>query len=249
MEKEMSEKDKRKMRRQLRKERKAQEKEVRSNQVVELHADCMVCGKPIGSVSYRKVPPDSKCDYWRFYHIESCGPGTEAWFNFHPSHTAKILLQNKEVVKDKRKSRRERRKQMKGGGLTVSVNGNGEVAHVTPNQTTQKEDVIMAKKEEVKKAKGEGLKPMAPVVIPGSVMKQQSKEVQAMLKELGGLDRSSKDAAKIRKALRKAGFKLSDYRGESTGEKKTETKKEAPTPAPKKEKKVKAAPPEPVEED
>jgi hypothetical protein len=249
MEKEMSEKDKRKLRRKLRKEKKAQEKEVRSTQKVELHADCMVCGKPIGDQSYRKVPPDSKCDYWRFYHIESCGPGTEAWFKFHPSQTAKILMQSKEVVKDKRALRRERRKQMKGGGVSVSVNGNGEVVHSTTNQITQKEDVIMAKKEETKKAKGEGLKPMTPVVIPGSVMKQQSKEVQKMLKELSELDRSSKDAAKIRKALRKAGFKLSDYRGESAGEKKAETKKEAPAAAPKKEKKAKAAPPEPVEED
>ena len=72
-------------------------------------------------------------------------------------------------------------------------------------------------KKETKKTgkKGSHLKPMEPVVIPESVVKKQSKEVQALLKELAGLkDRSSSDGVRIRKGLRKEGFKLSDYRGE-----------------------------------
>jgi len=67
--------------------------------------------------------------------------------------------------------------------------------------------------------KGEHLKPMEPVVISESIIKKQSKEVQELLKKLNTLkDRSSKEGATIRKSLRKAGFKLSDYR-EGNGKK------------------------------
>ncbi len=74
------------------------------------------------------------------------------------------------------------------------------------------------KKEEVKEKKkpgrkGNHLKPMAPVIIPEEVMEKQTKEVQELLKKLNGLkERSSSERAKIRRALRKAGFKLSDFR-------------------------------------
>jgi len=91
-----------------------------------------------------------------------------------------------------------------------------------------------------KKAKrGEHLRPMEPVIVPEAVIKKQPKEVQKLLKELNDLkDRSSAEGSKIRKSLRKLGFKLSDFRGEGNGkgkakatEKKVEKKskkKEAP---------------------
>ena len=80
----------------------------------------------------------------------------------------------------------------------------------------------MTKKAETKK--GSHLKPMAPVVISESIIKKQSKGVQELLKKLNTLkDRSTKEGATIRKSLRKAGFKLSDYR-EGNGKK----EKEAP---------------------
>jgi hypothetical protein len=79
--------------------------------------------------------------------------------------------------------------------------------------STKKEE-----KKEVKKPKNKEkpLKPVGLIVIPESVMEKQTKEVQDLLKQLNALkERSSLEGAKIRKALRKAGFKLSDFRKRS----------------------------------
>lgn len=172
------------------------------------HVQCTVCRKMIkpGKV-YRRIPPDEKVPEWRYYHVPECAPGTEAWRQFHPSHLAELLMIGKEVKAEKRLRRRMRKM---GKPLT---------------SLTEKGEIIMTKKAG---KKGEHLKPMAPVVIPESIIKKQSKEVRDLIGKLNALkDRSSKEGATIRKSLRKAGFKLSDYR-EGNG------KKEAP---PKKEKK------------
>lgn len=170
------------------------------------HLQCIVCNQKILSGStYRRLMPDEKTPEWRFYHYPDCGPGTEAWFKFHPSRMAQLMLEGKEVIKEKRLSRREKR-----------------LAKRQLKQTQiEKGEIPMSTKKDKKEKKagagkrGEHLKPMEPVVIPDSVVKKQSKEVQALLKELTGLkDRSSSDGVRIRKGLRKAGFKLSDYRGD-----------------------------------
>ena len=168
------------------------------------HIQCVVCGKIIkpGKV-YRRIPPDEKIPEWRYYHVPECAPGTEAWRQFHPSHLAELMMEQKEVKAEKRLRRR-----MKKMGKPL---------------TTMKGELTMTKKAK----KGEHLKPMEPVVISESIIKKQTKEVQELLKKLNVLkDRSSKEGATIRKSLRKAGFKLSDYR-EGNG-KKEETKEEAP---------------------
>jgi hypothetical protein len=165
---------------------------------------CIVCGQKIRSGNtYRRLMPDEKTPEWRHYHYPDCGPGTEAWFKFHPSRMAQLMMQGKEVIKEKRLSRREKRLTRKRLKQTQIEKG----------------EIPMSKKAEkaTKKAgagkRGEHLKPMEPVIIPESVVKKQSKEVQVLLKELTGLkDRSSSDGVRIRKGLRKAGFKLSDYR-------------------------------------
>jgi len=172
------------------------------------HIQCIVCGKIIkpGRV-YRRIPPDEKIPEWRYYHVPECTPGTEAWRQFHPSHLAELMMEQKEVKQEKRLRRR-----MKRMGKPL---------------TTMKGELIMTKKAG---KKGEHLKPMEPVVIPESIIKKQTKEVQKLLKDLNALkDRSSKEGATIRKSLRKAGFKLSDYR-EGNGKKKE-------TPPPKKDNK------------
>lgn len=162
------------------------------------HVQCVVCGKIIkpGKV-YRRIPPDEKVPEWRAYHVPECAPGTEAWRQFHPSHLAKLMMEQKEVKSEKRLRRR-----MKKMGKPLTT-------------LTEKGELIMTKKAK----KGEHLKPMEPVVISESIIKKQSKVVQDLLKKLNILkDRSSKEGATIRKSLRKAGFKLSDYR-EGNGKK------------------------------
>lgn len=155
---------------------------------------CLICQKPIKpGQSYRRLPPDAKSPDWRFYHYPDCGPGSEAWYKHRPSRLAQILIAGKEVKREKRLRRRAKKE-----GKTL--------------EQIKKEVVIMGKKAR-KGGKGAGLKPMEPVVIPDSVVKKQPKEVQELIRKLNGLkDRSSKEGANIRKALRKAGFKLSDYR-------------------------------------
>ena len=172
------------------------------------HVQCIVCGKIIkpGKI-YRRLPPDEKVPEWRYYHVSECSPGTEAWRKFHSSHLAELIMEQKEVKAEKRLRRR-----MKKMGKPLTT-------------LTEKGETIMSKKAETKK--GSHLKPMAPVVIAESIIKKQSKEVQELLKKLNTLkDRSTKEGATIRKSLRKAGFKLSDYR-EGNG-KKEEKKEEAP---------------------
>ncbi len=163
---------------------------------------CIVCGQKIRSGdTYRRLMPDEKTPEWRHYHYPDCGPGTEAWFKFHPSRLAQLMMEGEEVKKVKRVSRREKR--MKQKQLKQIQIEKGE----TPMSTKKEKKAGAAVK------RGEHLKPMEPVVIPESVIKKQSKEVQALLKELAGLkERSSSDGTRIRKGLRKAGFKLSDYR-------------------------------------
>ena len=181
------------------------------------HFQCIVCGQKIlpGS-TYRRLIPDEKTPEWRHYHYPDCGPGTEAWFKFHPSRTAQLMMQGKEMMKQKSLSRREKR--LARRRLKQAQEAKGETT--------------MSTKKETKKAtkKGSHLRPMEPVVIPEAVVKKQSKEVQALLKELAGLkDRSSSDGVRIRKGLRKAGFKLSEYRGENTAPAKgKKEKKEKP---------------------
>jgi len=66
------------------------------------------------------------------------------------------------------------------------------------------------------KKKEKHLKPVGLVVISESVMEKQTNEVQELLKKLNALkERTSSEGAKIRKALRKMGFKLSDFRKRS----------------------------------
>lgn len=212
-----------------------------------IEADCIVCEKPITpKQDYGRLMPDATHDYWRYYHID-CGPGTEAWYKFHPSRNAEIMMKGKEVKKEKRVTRRERRRLRKASESQPS----------TPNMKGEKpmvKEVKETKKEETKKAKkGEHLKPMQPVIIPASVIKKQSKEVRELLDKIAKMeDRSSKEAAGIRKSLRKLGFKLSDFRGDDDKKETPAPKKaEAPAPtAPVKEKKTKkAAPPAETEED
>jgi hypothetical protein len=79
-----------------------------------------------------------------------------------------------------------------------------------------------SEKKIVKKPKNKEkhLKAVGLVVIPESVMEKQTKEVQDLLKQLNALkERTSPDGAKIRRALRKAGFKLSDFRKRSSEKK------------------------------
>lgn len=167
------------------------------------HFTCIVCGQKIRpGDTYRRLMPDEKTSEWRHYHYPDCGPGTEAWFKFHPSRLAQLMMEGEEVKKIKRLGRREKRMKQK------------QLKQIQ----MEKGEIPMSTKKEVKKAgaagkKGSHLKPMEPVIIPESVVKKQSKEVQGLLKELAGLkDRSSSDGTRIRKGLRKAGFKLSDYR-------------------------------------
>lgn len=229
------ERQRRKERRLKRKQRLAQE----GNEIIKppsIRADCVVCGKPIKpGEPFRKLPPDDKTPEWRYYHSDTCGPGTEAWYEFHPSPTAKLMLASKEVVKEKRLERRMKRLKRRGGGIKSAEVG---VQTSTTKPTKSKEDLIMAKAEKTGKGKGEHLKPMQPVIVPASVVKAQSKEVQSLLKSLASMERSSKDAAKIRKSLRKLGFKLSEFR-EGNG-----SKKETPPAGKGKGKGKKAAPPE-----
>lgn len=83
-------------------------------------------------------------------------------------------------------------------------------------QKKEKEKVEEKKVVKKPKNKEKPLKAVGLVVIPESVMEKQTKEVQDLLKQLNALkERTSPDGAKIRKALRKAGFKLSDFRKRS----------------------------------
>jgi hypothetical protein len=82
-----------------------------------------------------------------------------------------------------------------------------------------KKEKQKTEEKEVKKSrnKEKPLRAVGLVVIPEAVMEEQSKEVQELLKQLNVLkDRSSSEGAKIRKALRKAGFKLSNFRRRSS---------------------------------
>ena len=166
--------------------------------------ECIVCGQKIRpGNTYRRLMPDEKTPEWRHYHYPDCGPGTEVWFKFHPSRLAQLMMQGKEVIKKKRLSRREKRLSRKQ--LKQIQMEKGEIP-----MSTKKEE---KKRKAGAEKKGQHLIPMKPVVIPEAVIKKQNKEVQALLRELTGLkDRSSSDGTRIRKGLRKAGFKLSDYR-------------------------------------
>jgi len=226
-----------------RKERKRKRKEKLSQAMLsitelpEIHEDCIVCGKPIKKGKlYKRLPPDSKHTEWRYYHEETCGPGTEAWYKFHPSRISKMMMESKEKVKDKRLERRQRRL-LRKGRLTE-----GEVKPITLTQI-QKEDITMAKKEEKKSKKGEHLIPMKPVTVPASILKAQPKEIRDLVGKLSGMERSSGEAAGIRKQLRKLGFKLSDYR-EGNGKEKPPVKKEVEATKKEKKSKTKTAPPE-----
>jgi uncharacterized pyridoxal phosphate-containing UPF0001 family protein len=82
----------------------------------------------------------------------------------------------------------------------------------------QKKGEKKEEKKEVKKPKNKEkhLKAVGLIVIPESVMEKQTKEVQDLLKQLNALkERTSLEGTKIRKALRKAGFKISDFRKRS----------------------------------
>ncbi len=170
------------------------------------HFECIVCGQKIlAGTTYRRLMPDEKAPEWRHYHYPDCGPGTEAWFKFHPSRLAQLMMQGKEVIKKKRLSRREKRLSRKQ--LKQIQMEKGEIPMSTKKAEKKEEKTGKAVK------RGEHLIPMKPVIIPEAVIKKQSKEVQVLLRELTGLkERSSSDGTRIRKGLRKAGFKLSDYR-------------------------------------
>lgn len=170
---------------------------------------CIVCGSIIKG-DYRKLPPDEKNPNWRYYHWPECGPGTEAWYRFHPSPISRLMLKGKEVMKEKRLQRRARR-------LGKSIE--------------QLKEEIMKKKEKTNKKRGEHLKPMTPVIVPKSLVAKQPKEVQELLSKLSKTDRSSEEARKIRKKLRKLGFRLSDFRDISSKQqpKEKEKNKKSPT--------------------
>jgi len=228
------EREARKRRRLLRKQKRGEKTEKLISSPT-IKADCLVCGRSIKpGQKFRRLPPDERTPEWRYYHEETCGPGTEAWFKFHPSPISKLMMESKEKTKEKRLERRERRRKRKGGGIpSTEAKGTKPIT-----QTRTKEDTTMSKKEEKKATKkGEHLKPMTPVIIPPEIVKKQSKEVQALLKQISSMERSSSEAAKIRKSLRKLGFKLSEFREENgKGTKKGEE--------PKKGKKTRTAPPE-----
>lgn len=199
------------------------------------HITCLICERPIHSGElYRRLMPDESHPEWRFYHYPKCGPGTEVWFKFHPSRMAKLMLEGQKLKVEKQLVRRARRLVKKGGEIEQA---RGETRSLLTFK--QKEEITMSK-EKKKSKKGEHLKPMAPVVIPESIIKKQSGEVKALLEELMSLkDRSSPKGSQIRRALRAKGFKLSNYK-EDNKKKEVPKKKEA--------KKEKVTPPEEVTE-
>lgn len=212
----MDEREKRRLRRERRKLKRAQGKEEYMSAGGRFpvgvflsqgeHLTCIVCGDLIKKgETYGRLLPDEKVPEWRYYHWPECGPGTEAWYRFHPSRISELMLKGKEVKREKRLERRARKL-----GKTI-------------NQ--EKEEKFM------KKEKSSGLKPMEPVKVPKAVFKGQSKEVKDLLTKLESIERSSAEARKVRKELRKLGFRLSDFRGEltSTKEKPVPKKETAPS--------------------
>ena len=45
--------------------------------------ECIICGKEIKkNQTFRALPKDKSCQELRFYHLRTCGPGSDNWKTF-----------------------------------------------------------------------------------------------------------------------------------------------------------------------